>query len=32
MKVTNIGHGQYRRKAFVAVGDGQPLVGLSEKC
>ena len=32
LKVTNIGHGQYRRKAFVAVGDGQGLVGLGKKC
>ena len=30
--MTNIGHGQYRRKAFVAVGDGQGLVGLGKKC
>ena len=30
--VTNIGYYQYRREAFVTVGDGQGLVGLGKKC
>ena len=32
LKVTNIGQGQYQRKAFVAVGDGNGLIGLGKRC
>ena len=32
LKVTNIGHGQYQRKAYVVVSDGQGLIGLGRKC
>ena len=32
IKVTNIGTGEYQRKAFVVVGDGNGLIGLGEKC
>ena len=31
-QVTNIGTGQYTRKAFVAVGNGNGLIGLRKKC
>ena len=32
LKVTNIGQGQYQRKAYVAVGNGSGLIGLGKKC
>ena len=32
LKISNIGQGQYRRKAFVIVGDGKGLLGLGRKC
>ena len=32
LKVVPIGDGQYRYKAFVAVGDGKNYVGLGQRC
>ena len=32
LKVVNIGTGQYQRKAFVAVGNKNGLIGLGKKC
>ena len=32
LKVTSIGSGEYQRKAFVAVGNKNGLIGLGKKC
>ena len=32
LKTTSIGDGQYRRKAWVAVGDRNGLIGLGSRC